>query len=158
MRQEEPRDEGDMSHEDLESALRGLFRDVDQVPAAARATANAALGWRAVHAELAQLTADSGRELAHLRGAAPRLLTFAGDRMLIELELSPADGAARLLGQLDPPRAAEVTVEAVSGPRTTQADERGRFTVTGLAGGWTRVVVNHADSGAGPVRTEWFLA
>lgn len=147
-----------MSHEELESALRGLFRDVDQVPGTARAAANAALGWRAVHAELAQLTADSGRELAHLRGAAPRLLTFAGDRMLIELEVSPADGAARLLGQLDPPSAAEVTVEAAAGPRTTHADERGRFTVAGLADGWTRVVVNHADQSTGPITTEWFLA
>lgn len=146
-----------MSHEDLETALRGLFRDVDQVPGAASQAANAALGWRAVNAELAQLTADSGRELTHLRGGPPRLLTFADRRMLIELEISPAGGTAQLLGQLDPPRAVEVTVEATTGPRTTQADEHGRFMVTGLADGWTRVVVSHCDQGTGPSMTEWFL-
>jgi hypothetical protein len=145
-----------MSHEDLESALSGLFADIDQVPRAAREAANAALGWRAVDAELAQLTADSGRELTHLRGGAPRLLTFAGTGLLIELEVSPADGAALLLGQLDPPRAAEVTVEVATGPLRTHADGHGRFTVPGLAGGWTRVVVNRAGTGA--VTTEWFLA
>ena len=146
-----------MSDEDLEMALRGLFRDVDQVPSAAREAANAALGWRAVNAELAQLTADSGRELTHLRGGPPRLLTFTDRLMLIELEISPAGGAALLLGQLDPPRAAEVTVEAATGPRTTHADEHGRFMVTGLADGWTRVVVSRSGQGTGPSMTEWFL-
>lgn len=147
-----------MSHEDLEGSLRGLFQDVDRVSAAARQAANAAFGWRAVNAELARLTADSGRELTHLRGGPPRLLTFAADRMLIELEVSPADGPALLLGQLDPPQAAEVTVEAAAGPRTTHADERGRFMVTDLAGSWTRIVVAPADHGTGPIVTEWFLA
>jgi hypothetical protein len=146
-----------MTHEDLESALRGLLRDVDQVPRAARQAASAALGWRAVDAELAQLTADSGREFTHLRGGPPRLLTFVGRRMLIELEVSPADDAALLLGQLDPPWAVEVTVEAAAGPRTTQADEHGRFAITDLADGWTRVVVSPTDQGTGPSMTEWFL-
>jgi hypothetical protein len=146
-----------MSHEDLEGALRGLFRDVDRVSSAAREAANAAFGWRSVNAELARLTADSGRELAHLRGGPPRLLTFAVDRLLIELEVSPGDGPA-LIGQLDPPQAAEVTVEAAAGPRTTRADEHGRFLVPDLAGSWTRVVVTPADQGTGPVVTEWFLA
>jgi hypothetical protein len=146
-----------MSDEDLESALRGLFRDVDQVPGVARQAANAAFGWRAVDAELAQLTADSGRELTHLRGGPPRLLTFAGRRLLIELEVAPGGGATMLLGQLDPPRAGQVTVEAAAGPRTTQADEHGRFMVTDLADGWTRVVVSRSDQETGPSMTEWFL-
>jgi hypothetical protein len=110
-----------------------------------------------VHAELAQLTADSGRELSHLRGGPPRLLAFAGRRLLIELEVSPADDATLLLGQLDPPQSAEVTVEAATGPRTTHADEHGRFIVAGLADGWARVAVGPAGQGTGPVRTEWFL-
>ena len=147
-----------MSHEDLEGSLRGLFRDVDRVSSAAREAANAAFGWRAVNAALARLTADSGPELAHLRGGPSRLLTFAADRMLIELEVSPDDGPA-LLGQLDPPQAAEVTVEAAAGPRATHADEHGRFMVTDLSGSWTRVVVTPADQDTGgPIVTEWFLA
>jgi hypothetical protein len=147
-----------MSHEDLEGSLRGLFQDVDRVSTAARQAANTAFGWRAVDAELARLTADSGQQLTHLRGGPPRLLTFAADRLLIELEVSPADGSALLLGQLDPPQPAEVTVEAAAGPRTTHADEHGRFMVTDLAGSWTRVVVAPADPGTGPIVTEWFLA
>jgi hypothetical protein len=148
-----------MSHEDLESGLRRLFGVVDHVPEAARQAASAALGWRAVDAELAQLTADSGRELAHLRGGPPRLLTFTGGELLIDLEVAPADGTARLLGQLDPPQAAEVTIEtAGAGPQTTRADGHGRFSVADLTDGWTRVVVTLAEPGAGRIATEWFRA
>jgi hypothetical protein len=146
-----------MNDNELESALRRLFQDVDQPPQTAREAANAALGWRAVHAELAQLTADSGRELTHLRGGPPRLLTFAGRLLLIELEVSPADDATLLLGQLDPPQSAEVTVEAATGPRTTYADEHGRFIAVALTDGWTRVAVGLPGQGTEPVRTEWFL-
>ena len=45
---------------------------VDRIPATAIEAANAAISWRDLDATLARLTADSGRELSHLRGEQPR--------------------------------------------------------------------------------------
>jgi hypothetical protein len=116
----------------------------------------AAISWRDLDAKLAQLTADSGRELSHLRGEQPRLLTFSNGPLVIELEVSAADGTARLLGQLDPPQETEVRIESAAGPRITRADAQGRFSVTDLAAGWIRVVVVSAAGADARIATEWF--
>jgi hypothetical protein len=143
-----------MSEEDAGTALRALLAAVDRVPGAALEAANAAIGWRSLDADLARLTTESGLELSHLRGGQPRLLTFRCGPTIIELEVSSVDGVARLLGQLDPPRDAEVTVESAAGPWDTRADIQGRFSFAGLRADWMRVVV----AGAADERTatEWF--
>ena len=147
-----------MGEEDVAAALRVVLGMVDRVPQAARQAANAAIGWRDLDADLARLTADSGLDLAHLRGGQPRLLTFRSGQTIIELEVSATEGAARLLGQLDPPGEAEVTVESAGQAWTTRADAQGRFTVAGLRPGWMRVVVAHPNGGSARMATEWFLA
>jgi hypothetical protein len=143
-----------MSEEDTGTALRALLAAVDQVPGAALEAANAAIGWRSLNADLARLTAESELELSHLRGGQPRLLTFRCGPTIIELEVSSADGVARLLGQLDPPGDPRVTVESAAGPHATRADSQGRFSFSGLRADWMRVVI----AGAGDERTatEWF--
>lgn len=154
-----------MSEEAMAAALQELMATVDRVPATALQAANASLGWRTVDADLAALTADSMLPAAHLRGGQPRLLTFASGQTTIELEVSSANGVARLLGQLDPPLQASVTVESAglvphdgAESRATRADSQGRFSVSGLRAGWTRVVVAPADGQGERIATEWFRA
>jgi hypothetical protein len=145
-----------VNNEDLESGLRSLLAAVDPVPPAALRAAYAAIGWRTIDAELAQLTSDTaaGRELAHVRGQPPRLLTFRSGELTIELEISADEGTVRLLGQLDPPRAATVTVQSAGGSVTTEADERGRFSANAAASEWMRVVVGPRGAGSEGATTE----
>jgi hypothetical protein len=152
-----------MSEDDVAAALRALLATVDRVPENALRAANAAIGWRDLDADLARLTAESGLELSHLRGGQPRLLTFRSGQTTIELEVSSVGGVARLLGQLDPPGEAVVTIElaadqSAAATRTTQADSHGRFSVADLSAVWMRVVVTPADEGDERKATEWFRA
>jgi hypothetical protein len=143
-------------HDPVEAALRVVLTAVDRVPEAALAAANAVIGWRDLDAELALFAAESGLELSHLRGGQPRLLTFRVGQRIIELEVSSVAGIARLLGQLDPPGEAIVTIESAVQPRSTRADSRGRFTVVGLDDSWMRVIVIRADDARERMATEWF--
>jgi hypothetical protein len=151
-----------MSADDVSSALRALLAQADRVPAAALAAAHAALGWRDLDAELARLTAEPALAVSHLRGGPPRLLAFRGPRILVELEMADVCGTIRLLGQLAPAAAAEITVESATGCRAGRADERGRFIVDGLPAGWLRVAVTPVPAAGTepgtPTRTEWFRA
>ncbi|GAA3221834.1 carboxypeptidase-like regulatory domain-containing protein [Dactylosporangium siamense] len=148
-----------MNDDALGDALQSLWRDADPVPDRFVLAGFEALAWRNLDRELARLTDDTastGRELAHVRGGAARLLTFERDDVTVVLELSTDDGTLRLLGQLDPPAPAAVTIEKPGDTRTTRADERGRFQVDGLTPGRHRVGVTF-DDGVTFV-TEWFDA
>jgi hypothetical protein len=147
-----------MSEEDIGAALHALLATVDRVPEAAVQAANAAIGWRDLDADLVRLTAESGLELTHLRGGQPRLLTFRSGQTVIELEVSSVGGVARLLGQLDPPQEAEVTIESAAESRTTRADSHGRFSVADLRADWMRVVVAATGEEGERKATEWFRA
>jgi hypothetical protein len=143
-----------MSEEGVAAALRAVFAAVDRIPATAVEAANAAIGWRDLDAELARLESDAGLEVSFLRGGQPRLLTFRSGPLIIELEVS-ADGAgARLLGQLDPPRAAAVTIESEAWSHRTHADDQGRFSAAGLGPDRMRVVVSGGEGER--TATEWF--
>jgi hypothetical protein len=146
--------------EDVAAALRALLTTVDRVPQVALSAANAAIGWRDLDADLARLVTESELEPSHLRGGQPRLLSFRSGHTLIELEVSSVGGVARLLGQLDPPREAEVTIESAAGPRATRADSQGRFSVADLRADWMRIVVAppRARGEGDRTTTEWFRA
>jgi hypothetical protein len=146
-----------MGEEEMAAALRELLATVDRVPEAALTAANAAIGWRRLDGELARLIAESGPQLSHLRGRQPRLLTFRHGDVIVELEVSSDDGVARLLGQVDPPQQADVTIESAAESRSLRTDGQGRFTVTDLPAGWMRVVVGWA-AGRPRTTTEWFRA
>jgi hypothetical protein len=150
--------EGPVGEDGTEAALRAVLATVDRVPEAVIAAANAAIGWRRVDADLALLAMESELESAQLRGAQPRLLTFQGRQTVIELQVSSVAGTARLLGQLDPPGEADVSVESAARTRDTRADSRGRFSVVGLNDSWMRVIVTPADGAGERTVTEWFRA
>jgi hypothetical protein len=147
-----------VSDNDLGAALRRMLLDIDPVPEAAYGAAIDALGWRDFEGAYARLTSEVGaaEELAHVRGRPPRLLTFTSGGTIIVLEVSVTDETVRLLGQLEPPAEAQVTVEAPRDSRVVRADSRGRFTVGDLAGGWMRLAVAFAAPDAGNSTTEWF--
>jgi hypothetical protein len=146
-------------NDDLGAVLRSLFAAADPVPPAALRAASSAIGWRHLDRELARLTSDTTeRELAHVRGRPPRLLSFSSGTTTIELELSAGDGTVKLLGQLDPPVAAGVTAESAAGTVTARADDRGRFRLEAAASTWLRLAVDPPGDGGQRLITEWFPA
>ena len=144
-----------MNDESAAAALTALFATVDPVPAATMTAAYDAFEWRDFDAELASLTFETAADVshAHTRGEAPRLLTFTGENITIDLEVANEGGTVRLLGQLDPPRAADVRAEWAGGSVLIRSDTRGRFQMVDLSTGRMRVSVQLDDA---RVATEWF--
>jgi hypothetical protein len=150
-----------VNDDDLGAALHSLLAAVDPVPEAAMQAAYAAIGWRDLDSQLARLTSDTAgeRELVHLRGQPPRLLTFRSGSTTIDLEISAQDGTVRLLGQLDPPVAATVAVQSAAGQETAVvADAHGRFSADGLPDERMRVIVDFTEDSRERAATEWFRA
>lgn len=135
--------------------LADVLRRVDPVPPAVVAAARASFAWRDLDAALARLTADSLRDLAGVRGGSGRLLTFAAGAVTIEVEVTPAGGRLRILGQVVPPQPARLRVDQPGGSVEVVADHLGRFAVADLAAGATRFHCSPVDGE--PVRTEWTL-
>ena len=130
-------------HEDdaLLAELGVAARAADPVPPGLLTFAREAFTWRTVDAELAELTADS-REAAGagMRGPGDvRLLSFTAGELRLELELLVDGPLRRVVGELSPPGPARVTVEHPAGELVEDADELGRFLVTGVPAGRVRV-------------------
>ncbi|MQA85590.1 MAG: hypothetical protein GEV03_13420 [Streptosporangiales bacterium] len=147
------------SDDALLAELRDLFEAMDPVPAQVVAAAEASFTWRTIDAELAALVADSAeRPLAGVRSqvgqAGPRLLTFEGQGLLVEVEIDSVGTDRRLVGQLVPPKPAEVEVRWPGGSLTRIADEVGHFTVDAVPQGPVSLVCRLADT-AKPVATSW---
>jgi hypothetical protein len=136
MEQELPTPDDD---EALLGDLRRVTNELDPIPEHVLAAARAAIGWRTIDAELAELIADSAVDEPALlvRGAtAPRSLTFEAPGLTIEIEAEHAGADdLHLSGQLVPPQPAEVTIRQGEGLLALRADERGRFAARGIAPG-----------------------
>ena len=149
---------------ELLNELRSILERVDPPPTEISEFAKAALGWRRLDAELAELLADSALEteataLARSGGTGGRWLTFRAEGLAIDLQIE-ADGEVRtLLGQLaPPPAAAAIEVQAGDGTvsATADADSLGRFRVTLESGGRLRLRVLRLDPPEPPIETSWF--
>lgn len=146
--------------EALLSELQALARRADPPPVHVVGAARAALTWRTVDAELAELAYDSAadtRELAGLRGAGDsRVLTFEGRDLLVEVQVIAAGDSRRLVGQLVPEQAARVDIRHAGGTATVDADPVGRFAAQDLAGGPASLRC-HLGAGAAAriVSTDW---
>ena len=147
-------------NKDMEDELRNLFRRVDPVPQQVTEFAQAALGWRRLDTELAELLADSALDtdmVALARGGVGRSLSFGGDDLTIDVEISSDGETHTLLGQLAPPPAS-ATIEAQAGDGapagSVESDELGRFRLTLEGGGRVRLRIVRPD--ASPVETSWF--
>jgi hypothetical protein len=155
--------------EPLLAELRSVVDRADPIPDAVIAAARASFGWRTIDAELAELVADSasstsaatdsGRTLvgATRAGAAPRLLTFEGAGLTVEVEVAETGPTAtnrHLVGQLIPVGPASITVRWSGGTRVVAADEFGRFAVDDIPAGPISMAVARAGA-ASPVVTSW---
>ena len=136
--------------------LRRLANRVDPVPDEVTAYARAALGWRRIDAELAELLVDSRLAAGAARGGdGPRSLTFKASELEVAVELEEQDGAVRVLGQLAPAGSAAVEVQRDDGSivANVDADDLGRFRLELAAG--LRVRLRVTRDSAQVVETSW---
>ncbi|GAA2625957.1 hypothetical protein GCM10010399_66790 [Dactylosporangium fulvum] len=123
------------------------------VPAATRAS----LAWRDLDAAPAEPVQDSvASRLIAVRGGGPRLLTFLGGSLTIDVQVTTRAGMVEVVGELAPALSARVVVESPDGTHETAADPQGRFKITGVTPGPVRLRCEPQDEGGfAPVRTEW---
>ena len=126
-----PDDNLDLAHDDqLLAQLAAALDALDPVPDDALATARAAVQLDRADAALAELTYDS---LADAGAVAMRSDTLVEARGLgfvaggYRLDVELLDDGRVVLGQLDPPAAAQVSLETQDGATTASADDLGRF-------------------------------
>ena len=122
----------------LVDELRRVVGALDPVPRHAIEGAEAALDWRTIDDELAELLHDSSAEpqLAGVRAeAGTRVLSFAGERVRVEVEVSGSGPGRTLIGQLVPAASARIEIRHAGGVTTVAADPRGRFSAAGVPAG-----------------------
>ena len=114
----------------------------------------AAYDWRTLDAELAELVADSAELAGAVRSeGTPRLMSFEGSALSLELEIHPG---RRLAGRVVPPMPAEVSVQGAAGAVTTvSTDAHGVFELDAAPEGAALLVVRAA--GAAALQTPWLM-
>jgi len=138
--------------------LRDAF-GADAVPSRVTEAAKAALTWRRIDAELAELLSDSAldAESALARGASPlvRSVSFSAGGAIIDLEVQLDDGRRVLLGQLSPAMQRTIEIQRADGSESSSSssDELGRFRIKLDAGGTIRLRI--VDEAGAAVETAW---
>ena len=156
-----------VNDDDLLRELRSLLAHLDPVDPRLLDRGRFAYCWRTVDSELAELSFDSlvDQDMALAVRAAgdlatePRMLGFGavvnGEDVAIEIELTPGTGPGRacLVGQVSPPVATTVELQAGSGALTAvRTDDLGRFLIEAVPSGPVRLRVRHGDR---DVHTTW---
>lgn len=144
----------------LEEELRELAARLEPVPDRLVQAALDAYAWRTIDAELAELAFDSladQDEAALVRGQQQeRLLSFRASGLTIEVEVTAAGSARRLIGQLVPPQRGEVEIRHQDEVVTIATDEFGRFIAERIPAGPISLRLGPAPGEGGPaVVTEW---
>jgi hypothetical protein len=150
-------DERDERDEALIEQLRDAFR-ADAVPTDVTEAAKAALTWRRIDAELAELLSDSAldAEPALARGAAlVRSVSFSAGSTIVDLEVHEDGDQRTVLGQLSPATASTIEVQRAEGaaPDPAQSDSLGRFRIQLDGGGTIRLRLTDADGAV--IETAW---
>ena len=145
--------------EQLLEDLRRAVTTFDPMPGHVVEAAEAALDWRTIDDELAALLHDSSTEpaLAGVRaGGANRVLSFAGERVRIEVEISGSGPARTITGQLVPAGTARIEIRHVDHVISLAADHRGRFSAADVPAG-NMSLRCHIDAPGHPraVATPW---
>jgi hypothetical protein len=146
------------NHEEerIMSLLRRGLDQSDPVPPDVTSFAKAALSWRTIDAELAQLSYDSTDETtsATVRStASARIVGFETGEWMIDLEHDAASGELR--GQIQPAGRLEIELHVVGAVLATETDDLGRFTFEGVEAGPVALVIR-VDGGEA-VKTEWIV-
>lgn len=144
--------------EQLLQSLRDAAAEVDPEPEGITTAALAAFTWRTIDAELAALTYDSALDetlMAGVRGdEAPRLLTFEGGGLTVEIEMT---SDRRMVGQLVPPASMDLEVRSPTGRSVVHADEMGRFAAGPVPGGPLRLRCRKPGDPQRWLQTRWVL-
>jgi hypothetical protein len=148
------RDEQD---EALIEQLRNTLQS-DAVPETVTKAAKAALSWRRIDAELAELLSDSAldAEPALARGEAlVRSVTFSAGKTIVELEIHQDRERRTLLGQVSPAATWTVEVQGANGvtPEPVRSDLLGRFRIALAQGGTVRLRLSGANDAV--IETAW---
>ena len=140
--------------ERLLSLLRRGLDQSDASPADVTEFAKAALSWRTIDADLAQLSYDSIDDSTSVRGvAASRMLAFESGELMIDLEHEPLSG--HLMGQLDPAGQMTIELHVLDTVLVTESDELGRFSFEGIQSGPFALVIRL--EGDDVVKTQWVI-
>lgn len=156
--QDQPEDADRAELAELEQELREAAAHADPVPAGLLQAAVNSFGWRTIDTDLAELVFDSlaQDERALVRGPEQgRLLSFEAGGLTIDVELTQAGPARRLIGQLAPPQRAAVELRHPGGVATLDADELGRFTTGDLPAGPISLRCAVGGEPARQVVTDW---
>jgi hypothetical protein len=124
--------------DELVEELRRVVEAVDPVPPQVVAAAQDAIGWRTIDDEIAELLHDSSSEpaLAGVRAEeATRVLSFAGERVSVEVEVAGSGASRTLIGQLVPAVAARIEIRHAERVTTVATDDRGRFSAADVPAG-----------------------
>ena len=113
--------------EELIARLKAGLEESDPVPGDITEFAKAALGWRNVDAELAEIAFDSTEEaVSGVRSSATaRMISFEAGRWTIDIEYDEAK--THLMGQVDPAAKTQIEIHFAGGTMATDSDELGRF-------------------------------
>lgn len=148
-----------LDDDELLAALRQMLGRYESPPDWSVDLAKRSYDLRAVDAELAVLTSDSGLAMAQsvVRSRlAPRLAVFDAADLSVQIEIKPAGRAGwwRLIGQLIPAGPARIQVlQQRAEPVWVDADDLGRFTVDHLPGGPLSMIC--IRDGVRAAVTEW---
>ena len=152
-------DHGELDERDeaLIEQVRNTLR-ADAVPESVTEAAKAALSWRRIDAELAELLADSAldAEPALARGATlVRSVSFSAGKTIIELEIQHDRDRRTLLGQLSPAATWTIEVQGADGSAAepVRSDLLGRFRIALGRGGTIRLRLSGADGVV--IETAW---
>jgi hypothetical protein len=132
---------GGLDDEGLLAAVREVLGRGEPSPDWSAELAKSSYGLRALDAELAALTSDSGLAEAASgvrSGTAPRLVVFDTGDLSLEIEIEPSTpvGSWRLVGQLIPASPARIQIrQQRAEPVWVDVDDLGRFAADHLAGG-----------------------
>jgi hypothetical protein len=141
----------------LERELTGFFARTDPVPGHVLDAARAAIEFRDLDGQLAELLRDSAaedKELAGVRGIGQRLLSFALGEQFVELDIATDGDRRHLTGYVVPAGAGTLRAQHADGTDTTvPVDEQGRFRLSGLSQGPVRLWIELAEHT--PFRTPW---
>jgi hypothetical protein len=146
-----------MNHDDevLLDRLRAIAAIVDDPPPWLDQAARAALSWRILDTELAELMLDSDLSQAALVRAADngvRLLSFETASVSVELQIEDVDGRLTLRGLVSG-ASGDAIVEMASGSRVVPINAQGWFVVDDLPRGAIRVRLRALDGTT--VTTSW---
>src|SRR6476469_9444212 len=102
----------------LVEVLRRALAEADEVPTEVVAAARAAWTWRTIDAELAALVHDStldDQELAGVRAATGRALSFTVGEHFLELEVAEDGDRRSIVGQVMPAHEPGLVLEGADG-------------------------------------------